>query len=181
MRPSGFSLIELLIGVAVLSILVSLAAPSFKVWLQNAQIRNAAESIQNGLQRARAEAVSLNTNVEFVLTDLDASCIANSSCSSWTVKLAGGANIETRSSKEGSAGIVRTTVPPTSNTITFNNVGSAQTPSGNNADGSAPFTAVTLDSTALPPADSRELIIRIGVGGNAKMCDPNITHGPRAC
>jgi type IV fimbrial biogenesis protein FimT len=174
-RPCGFSLIELLISVAVLAILVSLAVPGFRVWIKNAEIRNAAESIQNGLQLARAQALLRNTNVEFTLLDADGS--------SWEVRLAGGgALIEKRSSNEGSVEVKRAVLPnPVATTVTFNNVGSVVSP---NSDGTSPFTSVTLDSTALPAADSHELTVVIGVGGvggTVRMCDPNISSGPRAC
>ena len=198
-RPSGFSLIELLIAVAVLVVLISLAVPSFKIWLQNSQIRNAAESIQNGLQRARAEAVARNTSVEFVLVDTDATCVAAGTCSTWKVQLPGGGGgpvtgtpIDSRSSAEGSADVKRTATLSTSSpasptTVTFNNVGGRAT---TNANGSYPFTEVTLDSNILAAADSRELKIVIGVkdaggnyvGGTVRMCDPSFPSvNPRGC
>lgn len=166
---SGFSLVELMIGVVILAILASFAMPNFQNWLLNSQIRNAAESISNGLQRARAEAVGRNINVEFILTD---------SGSSWTVKVAGGADIESRSSGEGSKNVSVTTDSGTT-TITYNNFGGVQAA---NANGSAPFTQVDVDSTTLSAAESQELRITIGVGGNVRMCDPNAPSGsPRAC
>lgn len=168
-RQSGFSLIELMIGIVILAILASVAMPSFQVWLQNSQIRNAAESISSGLQRARAEAVSKNLNVEFVL----------SADSSWTVKVASGVDIETRSSSEGSKNVTITTTPSTSTTVTYNNFGGIQT---TNIDSSVPFTQVDVDSAVLSASDSQELRITLGLGGNVRMCDPNATAGtPRAC
>lgn len=65
----GVSLIELLIGLAIIGILVVLALPSYKIWILNAKIRNAAEGTLNGLQLARAEAVRRNTSVGFVITN----------------------------------------------------------------------------------------------------------------
>ena len=171
-RFSGFSLIELLIGIAIMAILAGLAMPSFQAWLQNTQIRNAAESIQNGLQRARAEAVGRNTNVEFVL----------GAGSSWVVQLPDGTNIESRSSSEGSRDVTLTALaadltPAT--TVTFNNFGGVLV---NNADASVPFAQVDLDSSVLAAADSQELRVTIGVGGNVRMCDPNASApSPRAC
>lgn len=165
----GFTLIELLIGIVIMGILLSLAMPNFKTWLQNTQIRNAAESIQNGLQRARAEAVGRNTNVEFVL----------GTGSSWVVKLAGGADIESRPSSEGSKDVAVTVTPAGATTVTFNNFGGVLAA---NADASAPFTQVELDSSVLAAADSLELRVTIGLGGNVRMCDPNAPVGsPRAC
>ena len=43
----GFSLVELMVTVAVLSLLMTLAVPSFNEWIQNGRIRTAAESIQS--------------------------------------------------------------------------------------------------------------------------------------
>lgn len=172
-RPLGFSLIELLIGIVIMAILMSLAAPSFRTWLQNSQIRNAAESVQNGLQRARAEAVGRNANVEFVL----------GAGSAWVVRVAGGADIESRPSSEGSRDVTLVALaadlitPAT--TVTFNNFGGI---AAVNLDASAPFTRVDLDSPVLAAADSQELRVTIGLGGNVRMCDPNAPTGsPRAC
>jgi len=168
-RHTGFSLIELLIGITIMAILAGLAMPSFNAWLQNSQIRNAAESIQNGLQRARAESVGRNTDVEFVL----------GAGSSWVVKLAGGADIESRSSNEGSKDVTVTVTPAGATTVTFNNFGGVRAA---NADASAPFSQVELDSSVLGAADSKELRITIGLGGNVRMCDPNApVSSPRAC
>jgi len=166
---SGFSLIELLIGIAIMAILAGLAMPSFQAWLQNTQIRNAAESIQNGLQRARAEAVGRNTNVEFVL----------GAGSSWVVQLPDGTNIESRPSNEGSRDVTVAVTPLGATTVTFNNFGGVL---ANNADASVPFTQVDLDSSVLAAAESQELRVTIGLGGNVRMCDPNASApSPRAC
>ncbi len=167
--PLGFSLIELLIGIAIMAILAGLAMPSFQAWLQNAQIRNAAESVQNGLQRARAEAVGRNTNIEFVL----------GAGSSWVVQLTDGTDIESRSASEGSRDVTVAVTPAGATTVTFNNFGGLLAA---NADASLPFTQVDLDSSVLAATDSQELRITIGLGGNVRMCDPNApVSSPRAC
>lgn len=167
-RPRGFSLVELMVGIVVMAILLSLAIPSFKNWMQNSQIRNAAESIQNGLQRARAEAVARNANIEFVL----------GADSSWVVRVVGGANIDTRAANEGSRNVTRTVLPVGATTVTFNNFGGIRV----NADASATLAQVDLDSPLLTAAESQNLRITIGLGGNARMCDPNVAAtSPRGC
>lgn len=167
---NGFTLVELMIGVVILAILASVAMPSFSTWLNNMQIRNAAESILNGLQRARSEAVGRNTDVEFVL----------SADSSWVVKVVGGAEIETRAANEGSKSVSVTATPAGTTTVTYNNFGILV--SLNPEDGSVPFTRIDVDSTTLSAAESKELRITLGLGGNAKMCDPHAPAGkPRAC
>src|SRR3546814_614871 len=60
--------IELLLGIAVVSVLLATGVRMFGAWIQNTQIRIAAESIQNGVQLARNEAVKRNANVRFELT-----------------------------------------------------------------------------------------------------------------
>jgi type IV fimbrial biogenesis protein FimT len=64
----GVTLIELAVVLAVVAILFAQAAPSFSAWIHNSQVRTAAESIQNGMQLARAEAIRRNRSVMFWLT-----------------------------------------------------------------------------------------------------------------
>ena len=56
----GFSLIELMIVIAILGIVLSLGVPMFRTFMQNQKIRATAESIYNGLQMARGEAIKNN-------------------------------------------------------------------------------------------------------------------------
>jgi type IV fimbrial biogenesis protein FimT len=71
----GFTLVEMMIGVAILAVLISMAVPSFSLWIKNLGIRNAAESIQGGLMLARTEALKKNTSMQFQLTNsVDATC-----------------------------------------------------------------------------------------------------------
>jgi len=165
----GFTLVELMVGLVVIAILMSLAVPSFRTWIQNSQIRNAAESVSSGLQRARAEAVSRNANVEFVM----------GAGTSWLVQVVGGPNIDSRASDDGSSNTTTATIlPAASTTITFNSFGGVSV----NADASATMTQIDFDSSALPAADSQELRVTIGIGGSTRMCDPNAPiTSPRAC
>lgn len=166
-RSSGFSLIELLIGIVIMGILTAVAMPSFQTWTRNTQIHNAAESIQNGLQMARAEAVGRNTSVAFIL----------GADSSWTISVVAPATvIDSRSSAEGSRDVTVTVVPVGTTTVTFNNFGGTL---ATNADASLPFTQVDLAATG----GSQNLQVTIGLGGNIRMCDPSLVAGssPRAC
>ena len=181
-RHQGFSLIELLITIAIFSITLTFGISSYRIWVQNTQIRNAAESIQNGIQRARAEAVKRNRNVEFVLEN-------NSDWVVWVTPaedlnpLPAGDGIrdevERRSSGEGSNNVTSTVDPAGATTITLNSLGAIVA----NADASDTLTQVDLDSSVLDPADSRDLRVTIGLGGIVRMCDPNLAHGsnPQAC
>jgi type IV fimbrial biogenesis protein FimT len=70
----GFSLVELIVGMAILGVLLAIAMPAFSNWLRNARVRTAAESVQNGLQLARAEAVRRNTRCAFNWSTPPTSC-----------------------------------------------------------------------------------------------------------
>lgn len=172
-KIAGFTLIELMITVAILSILASIALPSFKAMIRQSQTLNAAEAVVNGLQKARGEAVAQNKNVEFVL----------GADTSWTVQLVGGTVIEARSSNEGSASTTRTAVAAdfttAATTVTFTNLGGVA--STNAVVANPVLRRVTLTTAG----DNKPLGLRvnIGVGGDTKICDPNLATGSslRAC
>lgn len=180
---AGFSLIELVTAIAILGVLFGMLMPSYRAWVHDARIRTTTESIQNGLQLARAEAVHRNTNVQFVL----------GAGSSWTVgcqtvvaapippattPLECPATIQSRSTAEGSsASVVVTPTPVAGTSIVFNNLGTVV------ADANT-FTRLDFKiDPALPSAaESNPLRVTVGGGGNIRMCNPSLTSpDPRAC
>jgi type IV fimbrial biogenesis protein FimT len=171
-KQSGFSLVELMVAIAVMSILLAIALPSFRSMIQNSKVRNAAESVANGLQKARAEAVARNTNVTFVL-----GADAAGTYTSWTVNVVSTATvIESRNGNEGSDSVTRSVSPANATTVTFNSFGGVIA----NADASAQLAAVKLSAVN----GSKDLGITIGAGGNTKMCDTTLSlsdSNPRAC
>lgn len=64
----GFTLVELMVTLAVAALLLVAAVPAFGLWIQNVQIRSTAESLQNGLRKAQAEAITRGTQTVFVLS-----------------------------------------------------------------------------------------------------------------
>ena len=57
---SGFTLTELMVTIAVIAILASLAIPNFIGWLPNYRLRSGAEEIHSTLQLARVRAIKDN-------------------------------------------------------------------------------------------------------------------------
>jgi type IV fimbrial biogenesis protein FimT len=66
-KNSGFTITELMVTIAVIAILASLAIPNFLAWLPNYRLRSGAEEIQSTLQFARLTAIKENatTTVAF--------------------------------------------------------------------------------------------------------------------
>lgn len=174
-RSGGFTLVELMVTVALLAILATLGIPSFQAWIQNTKIRTAAESIQNGLQIARAEAVKRNTPVQFVLDGGNSAWTVRCLTAAQCADLAGGV-VETRAASDGSsADIIIATLPATSDTVEFNNFGGINT-------SPVPFTQIDVNSNA--SAADRPLRVTLGVGGNTRLCDPYTglsASDPRKC
>jgi type IV fimbrial biogenesis protein FimT len=59
-KNSGFTMTELMVTIAVVAILASLAIPNFIAWLPNYRLRSGAEEIQSTLQFARITAIKRN-------------------------------------------------------------------------------------------------------------------------
>jgi len=160
----GFTLIEAMIAIAVLAVLLVMALPVAREFMLNQRIRTAAEAFQNGLQYARAQAIQQNTKVEFVV----------GAGSTWVVQLASDATqLRSRPSEEGTVGVVVVATPGDATKVTFDGFGRT-TP---NTPVSSRLTrlGIDLDSSLLPAAKTRELQIDIGVGGETRMCDPNVS------
>lgn len=169
MKTPGFTLIELVITIAIAAILIFAALPSFTAWIQNTQIRTAGEGILSGLQLARTEALRRNTNVEL---RMDAA-------SGWTVSLPGtGEVVQTRIAQEGSTNATVIASPAGADKVTFSGFGRV---TGNN-DGTAVITDIRIDNLTIPAADRRRLCIVVSGAGVVRLCDPQVAAGdPRAC
>lgn len=169
---SGFSLIELLVTLVILSLTLSYGISSYREWMQNSQIRAAAESIQIGMQRARAEAVKQNTTVSFVL----------GAKTSWTVVDSAGVQLDSRSANEGSRNVTTTIAPLGATTLTYDNFGVVvANPPGVGGVVPLQLSRIDLDSSALQSARTLSVIINTA-GGSVRICDPNAAVGnPQSC
>jgi len=64
----GFTLTELMITVAIIGILASMAAPSFQEQIQAGRVKGAAEVFFGTLQNLKSEVVKTNTPMDIVFT-----------------------------------------------------------------------------------------------------------------
>jgi type IV fimbrial biogenesis protein FimT len=183
----GFTLIELMVTIALLAILMRLAVPSFTGWLNNAQMRSVADALQNGLRKARSEAALRNRQVVFSLTDQEPAtarenAVARANGSNWVVR-----TVEEFSNTEfdeylegGSFGEqVRNVAIQGPIGVCFNSVGRLV---NNTAPGmQCSVAAVSYDVTR--PGAERRLRITVTPGGEIRMCDPDksIANSPDGC
>jgi len=189
-RNRGFSLIELMVAITIVVLLILMALPSYSQWLTNTRIRNAAESIHNGLQFARNEAVQQNTSVRFELGANGADwavCVLPSgktSCADAGVppplqsfNAAGGAGavvIGTQTDTQYANGKFDTALTTGAGGVTFNALGR---PVGYSV---ASFVRVDASSAQ---SGTRRLVTTIAIGGRIRMCDPALAHdtSPQGC
>jgi type IV fimbrial biogenesis protein FimT len=190
----GVTLIELMVGLAIVALVLFVAVPSFGIFLQNSQIKNAASSVLDGLQLARNEAIRRNAPVQFeFVTDLTGACASSTTSLAWVVSQAdpaGACNvapsetvapqiIQSRSATEGTSNArAAVTGGPVA---VFNGLGRIQ---------GAGITRVDITNTAGTcveddPTNGTMRCMRIVVssGGDARMCDPHVHDAtdPRVC
>ena len=72
-RERGFSLLEMLVVVAIIATMAAVALPSIGTYVRNYKIRGATQELAGEVQTARAKAIMTNTNagVSFVAVDAD--------------------------------------------------------------------------------------------------------------
>ena len=67
-RESGFTLVELMVTLAVMAIVLAAAAPSFADFFDKYRLRGAADAVVSLVSNARAEAVKLDQDVNVAFT-----------------------------------------------------------------------------------------------------------------
>ncbi|MFT5394159.1 MAG: type IV fimbrial biogenesis protein FimT [Gammaproteobacteria bacterium] len=68
-KSAGFGLVELIIGLTIASVLLAVAAPSMKIFVQNNRLRSATLDLANDINFARGEAVKRKVRVVLCRTD----------------------------------------------------------------------------------------------------------------
>ena len=66
MRNSGFTLIELMVTIAVLAIIVGIAAPSISTQLANQRVKSTVSIIESALKEAKAESIIRRQNIAVI-------------------------------------------------------------------------------------------------------------------
>ena len=199
-RHRGFTILELMIGVALLGLLMMLAFPTFTTMMNNARLRAATESILSGLQAARAEALKRNQTAEFMLMaevpdeDTYTAFNANTTGPHWAVRMLDTAGLpvaflEGRSGLEGSGksdvadlfSRINAASLPAAGSIRFDALGRTNVGTVN-----ATFDVQPSDPSLCRAngGDMRCLRVVVTPGGRVRMCDPSVpaaANETRAC
>lgn len=178
-KSRGFNMVELAIVMGVIAIVSAVAFPSVMGMIGNAQIRSVGESFRNGLQLARAEAVTRNQQVRFklnadnswevgcvtVVGDIDGDGVEN--CP---------AIITQKSSKEGSSSSIVVTRVGSDNVI-FNSFGTQASIAGQ-------LRELNINNPSMSASTVKKIQVFLPAGGGTvRMCEPAITEptDPRKC
>ena len=184
----GMSIVEICVAMAILALVIGFGAPSTMTWIQNLQVRNAADSILGGLQSARLAALQRNTTVAFELTDPNSIawhvCVFDLTTLACTVPdLATGdptgqvnarAGVETQFTNFANPLDAGVNVPQL---VAFDPFGriSPQNPTN--------IARIDIRNPTMNGSDERRLSIAITVAGQVRMCDPQVSKGlnPQGC
>ncbi|WP_372015317.1 GspH/FimT family pseudopilin [Pseudoxanthomonas sp. 10H] len=170
-RQRGFTLVELMVTVAVLAILVGLATPSFTSVINSNRLTSQANEFMADLQLARSEAVRRNRTVRLCRSADGATCAAGAGdWTSWIVILPGTA-----------PELLRTTTikPPlelagNATTIDFRADGLAR-----NTTGGLLATSFTVCIPTTRPAQN---VRTISIGGGSRLkAVPDAYSSPGSC
>lgn len=183
MLNRGFTLIEILIALAIFAFLAMLAGPMYGDFMGNTQIRNAAENTLNGVRLAQTSAVRNNRAAKFVIDPTPAG--------GWAVYLYDDETtayiplpLETYSWSLGAAKTHLDTFPGGATVVTFDGLGRV-TANGfpSVPDGTASLTEVDVTNPSVTtPRALKVMISKVGGTTATKLCDPLVTPpDPRSC
>lgn len=183
-RQRGFSLIELMVTIAVMVLLALLAVPSLSQYVENTKIHSTAELLYASVQQARTEAIRRNANVELVFTDQPPTAASvettglTTNGPNWLIRavppVPSGTHtfIEGKSGAEGggrAGGGTSTVMAASASAVSFNPFGALATA------GDLTVNLSNQGGTCAPAGATRCLRVVVSTGGQARLCDPAVT------
>jgi type IV fimbrial biogenesis protein FimT len=118
-NDSGFTFLQLLVGLAILVALSVIGVPGLTVFMQDSRLKSSAENFYTDMQWARAEAVRNNTDVYVDLRSGSSWCYGFKKGSSCNCNIAGDCSEKSINSTTNGS-VVMNVSGITGNTIKFN-------------------------------------------------------------
>lgn len=167
LKPRGFTLIELCVGLGLVAFLTAVAVPNIREMMASAKVRATASMLAEGIQLARVEAVKRNNETLFVRN----SAVSGDYQVCEVAAPGGGCpgNFLILSHDAGNASntsdvtIASNALIPTQ--VRFNALGRL-TP--------ATPIIIAVSHATMPIGSYKPLSVVIGLNGSTKMCDPSI-------
>jgi type IV fimbrial biogenesis protein FimT len=176
-HASGFTLIELMVALALFALLLVLAVPMYVTFLASSQVRNAAEAMLNGVILAQNAAINNNSQVQLIVTPGTGWQIAfvNPDTSTGT----GPTPPAPYALTDGAPQAAINPTPPGATEVTFDAFGRIAP----NPDASQSMTCIQVTNNA--NANARALTVIISNANQltaSKICDPlAAATEPQAC
>ena len=162
----GFTLIELMVALAIFGLLIMLAGPMYGQFMANHQIRNATDAMLNGVQQAEGAAVRGNTLARLII---DPTTGTGGFQVLQTIDGVESATpVQSYKLVDGAPNANIATVPGNARQVTFDGFGRIIP----NVDASATLTCIKVTH---PVSGTRPLNVAIsntGLKAATKLCDP---------
>jgi type IV fimbrial biogenesis protein FimT len=186
-RAAGFTLLEMIVTMAIFAILVAAGIPIMRTWIANAKVRAVADALQNGVRLAQAESLRRSRQVVFSLTNSSSpqtSLTAAANGNYWAIN-----TVAFMTDGSDPAVLVESGVLSSNGTtvqingpaeICFNSLGRLITNASTGVAGGScalPTTnpAVWAYNITMPPTADHPLQVQVNLGGQVHMCDPSRT------
>lgn len=193
----GVSLIETAVVMVIMALVLAYTMPELRDWIQGLKVRSAAESLKNGLELARSEALRRNSTVGFWMVSDSSSkvpsnaCVVSSSSPAWVVSVSNPGGecgaaasytaspqlVQRSAAQENAASLTVSAMDSSGDAadrVAFNGLGQVQTQSG--------VASIQVIDVQASSGTGRRLRVVVESGGAIRMCDRDVAaDDPRAC
>jgi type IV fimbrial biogenesis protein FimT len=191
-RASGFTLLEMIVTIAIFGILVALGVPAMRTWISNVKVRAVADALQNGVRLAQSEALRRSRQVVFSLTNStnpQAGFTAVANGNYWSINTVPAMLDGTETSAFVGSGVLSSTssgvtITASQAAICFNSAGRLVANSSSSVTNITGGTTGCTMPSGTPPSFTYQiqltgadhpLNVQVALGGQVHLCDPSQT------
>ncbi|MEB1608525.1 GspH/FimT family pseudopilin [Xanthomonas campestris pv. campestris] len=150
--PTGFTLVELMVTIAVLAILMAIALPNFTALINGSRLTSQANELVASLQYTRSESVRLNRRVTLCPSSDGANCSTTAGWARWIARVDASGEVLRDTVSKG-----KTTISADVSKITFSSDGLAR-----GTDGMLAAAAIMVCMNTRQPTDNIRVVSLVG-------------------